>query len=174
MAEGDVIAVSLIAMLASMVVMAVLFIVGAGMVTAYFGSGKEYSVWLPIVGFVFLVLCPAVIVFQINLLRVKERLVLGEDRFQVVHRIKGEDVVVTQIPYANLAKITYEDEPGKQRVGLDIRELDEPNTFEKTDGFEIFQNINGFHYVIAGGYKEPVLTIYEMLCARLDQYNSEQ
>jgi hypothetical protein len=174
MAEGDVIAVSLLAMLASMTVMAVLFIVGIAMVATYFGSGKEYSIWLPIVGFVFLVLCPAVIAFQIHLLRVKERLVLGEDRFQVVHRIKGEDVVVTQIPYANLKKVTYESGSDKQRVGLDIHDLDEPDTFEKTDGFETYKNINGFHYVIAGGYQEPVATIYEMLCARLNQYNSEQ
>jgi membrane protein YdbS with pleckstrin-like domain len=172
--EGDVIGLSALAMIASMTVCAILTLVAIVGLIAYFTPGSGLSVWALVAGIAVVVLCPLIVLFQVHLLKVKERLVLGADRFQVLHCVGGEDVVVTQIPYANIKEVTFESGGNQRRVGIDLHDMEEPQTFQTKGDFEITRNLNGFDYVIGGGYKEPLESIYQMLCARIDQHQAAQ
>jgi hypothetical protein len=107
-------------------------------------------------------------------MKVKERLVLGAKRFQVIHRVQGEDKVVTQIPYSNIARVSLQGENTTMTIGIDLIDLAEPNSFEKRDAFETNKQVNGFHYVIYVGYVQPLETIHEMLKAKLEQAEAER
>src|SRR5262249_37143567 len=128
-------------MIVSITVCTILFIVGLSMSIAYFTGEKEMSCWAAGLAVVMALVFPAAAAFQVYLLRVRERLVLGEDRFQVVHRVKGRDVVVTQLPYANIAEIVPQGDP-MERIGIDLHELDDPHSFDRGD-FQVTKDVNG-------------------------------
>src|SRR5262249_29369689 len=99
-------------------------------------------------------------------------LVVGADRFQIIHRVGGEDEVVTQIPYANMSALKFEQGAQSNYLGIEIAELGEPATYQKNDNFKAVKSVRGFHCVIDGGYTEPLETIYDLLEERLRQHHA--
>jgi hypothetical protein len=170
---GHVIGISTLKMVVMMVVCTVLFFVGMALVVAW--SVREgMSVWALIMGIFMLLVCPAAVGMGIYRLRIKERLILGADCFQVVHRVRGEDEVVTQIPYANVTKITLETGEQSNYVGIDLAEPDEPKTYDRRDSFQSTKSVRGCHYVIDEGFTEDLGTIYAMLKERLERHEAAQ
>jgi hypothetical protein len=170
---GQVIGTSLLKMIAMMVVMTFFFFLGLGLTATWFVK-DGLSIWALIMGLFLLVICPLAVALGVHQLKIKERLIVGADRFQVVHRLQGEDKVVTQIPYANISAITYTHGTQQNHVGIDLSALDEPGTFEKNNAFETNKQINGFHYVIHGGYTEDLGAIYGILKGKLEAYEARQ
>jgi hypothetical protein len=82
---------------------------------------------------------------------VRRRLVVGSDCLQVVEHLGGEDTVVLQIPYANIAEFKYE--KGARRVGIDLHCLDDPNTYAGGENFRGNRQSDGRHYCILVGYR---------------------
>jgi hypothetical protein len=169
--SGYVIRVSVLKMIGMMAVATVLSLVGLGMVVYWFAT-EGASIWVLTMGLLMLVFGPAGVGLGIYQLKVKERLIVAADRFQIIHRVQGEDEVVTQIPYSNISKITCERGSQRNHVGIDLAELDRPETYQKSNNFETIKSVNGFHCVIYEGYTEALETIYEMLKARLEEYEA--
>jgi hypothetical protein len=164
--EGHVIGVSLIANLVMMAVSAVIFLVCLGLVVLWFVE-RSFGLGALIAGLLGLVFGPAGVAFGLYRMGVKERLILGSDRFQVIRQVRGEDEVITQIPYANMSAIKFERGSQSNYVGIDLVELDDPGTYQKNNDFEGTKAVRGFHCVIDPGYTEALETIYEMLAAKL-------
>lgn len=169
--EGYTIAVSTLAMVAMMTVSAILFVAGVALIVAYFAQA-DFSIWALILGVAMFVIGPAGVGVGIHQLRVKERLILGSDCFQVIHQIQGADEVITQIPYANIATITFERGTQRNYVGIDLVELNEPNTHDSKNRFETNKSVRSFHWIIDPGYTEGLETIYEMLRERVEHYQA--
>jgi hypothetical protein len=159
--QGQAIGISVLAMIGMIAACTVMFFVGLGMAIGWIIG--DMSVWALIVALILMLLGPAAVALGIYRIAIKERLVLGVDRFQILHRVGGEDEVITQIPYANISEIQFE--TGKQHnyVGIAIADLHEPNTYQKRDDFESCKAVRGFHCIIDPGYTEAIETIYEML-----------
>ena len=165
--EGEVIGVSTLAMIGMMIVCGILTLVGLGALAVYFAVAGT-GVWVLVLGLVLLVFGPAGIAMGVIRMGAKERLILGADRFQVVNRIKGEDVVMIQIPYANIAGLVFESGDQSNRIGIELADLTDPETYERDPTFESTKSVRGNHYVLDGGYTEALGTIYEMLKGRID------
>jgi hypothetical protein len=168
--SGHVIGVSVLAIIGMTVVMAILFLVGLGLAATWLTTEGK-SIWMLIAGLLLMLICPLAVVLGVYRLKVKERLIVGTDRFQIIHRIQGEDEVITQIPYANMSKLEFAQGTQSNYLGIEIAELDEPATYQKQDNFEAIKGVRGFHCVIDGGYTEALETIYEMLVERFRHFH---
>jgi hypothetical protein len=166
---GTVIGVSALAMYAMMTVMTVLALAGLGMVISWLVTA-DASIWLLLVGLVFVLLGPAAIAGGVYRMRIKERLILGADRLQIVHRVRGEDRVITQVPYANVAAIRWEGGTQNNYVGIDLADLADADTYQKNDDFTAIKGVRGFHVIIDPGYTEPLATIYALLVERVKPF----
>jgi hypothetical protein len=164
--EGQVIGVSVLANLVMMAVSAVICLVCLGLVVLWFVE-RSFGLGALIAGLLGLVFGSAGVGMGLFRMGVKERLIVGSDRFQVIRQVRGEDEVITQIPYANMSAIKFERGSQSNYVGIDLVELDEPGTYQKNNDFETTKAVRGFHCVIDPGYTEALETIYEMLAARL-------
>jgi hypothetical protein len=86
-------------------------------------------------------------------LRATQRLVVGEDRLQLVELISGVETVVVQIPFSNLADAKYEATRSHRRVGIDLIDPSAPGTFARGPGFESNKGVFRRHYCITTGYE---------------------
>lgn len=114
--------------------------------------------------------------FAVLLLRslwVKRRLVVGSDRLQVVEHLGGEDTVVLQIPFANMAEFKYEATETERRVGIDLRRLNDPETYARSDNFEVNQQFQGRHFCISGGYQGGPSSIATALERAYERWSGE-
>jgi hypothetical protein len=89
--------------------------------------------------------------------RARRRLIVGKDRIQVLEQRKGEDHVMLQIPYANIAKFKYED--GAKRVAIDLYQLDDADTYAPEEKLEKNRRKDGWHYCITYGYRNGARAI---------------
>ena len=166
--SGYVISVSTLAIVGMMVTCSILGLAGVGLMVGWFVAGL--SIWALIAGILMAVIGPLAVAMGIYRLKVKERLIVGEDCFQIVHRVLDKDEVITQIPYANMASIKFE-RGQNNYVGIDVDELNEPNTYQKNNDFESTKSVRSFHCVIDPGFTETLETIYDMIAERFQQHN---
>jgi hypothetical protein len=96
-----------------------------------------------------------------------ERLVIAEDRLQVLHKASGGDEVASQIPYRNIAKIAMGDDEGSKFIGIDLHDPDDADTFTYGCNFRDEKNGNGWHYRIPGVFQRSLDAIYQMILDRL-------
>jgi hypothetical protein len=171
-ASGVVIGVSALAMAGMMAVMVVLTLAGLGMVLSWFFT-RDASIWLLIVGLVFVVLGPAAIAGGIYRMRIKERLILAADRLQLVRRFQDEDQVILQVPYANISAIRFEHGTQRNYVGIDVADLADADTYSKDNNFTTIKDIRGFHVVIDPGYTQGLAFIYAMIVERMKACQEE-
>src|SRR5262245_48005784 len=82
-----------------------------------------------IAGLLLLVATPILVGFIVYQLLARHRLALGRDRFQLVARHRGQDVVLNEIPYANVAEVKYQKNAGFQQIGFRLKDLDDPDTY---------------------------------------------
>jgi hypothetical protein len=130
---------------------------------AHTSSPKEVT-WVGLLfGIVAVVSAPAVIVALVRAWWVRRRLIIGDDCLQLVEHLKGEDTVVLQIPYANIADFQYETTKTEYRVGIDLRDLDDPNTYARFESFFTNQTIENRHYSISDGYQGSPKAIHKAL-----------
>ena len=170
--QGTVIGVSTLAMYGMMAVTTVLSVVGLGLVLAWFFT-PDASIWLLLVGLFLVVVGPAGIAIGIYRMKTKERLVLGSDRFQIVHQVQGQDEVITQVPYSNISAIQFERGTQSNYVGIEIADLEQANTYSKNNDFPTTKSVRGFHVIIDPGYTEALGTIYDLLVVRAKPYQEQ-
>jgi hypothetical protein len=166
---GHVIGISTLAMVGMMAAMTVLFLVGVGLVVGWFTSGL--TIWALIGGILMILICPLAVAFGVYRMRIKERLVVGADCFQILHRVQDRDEVITQIPYANMSAVEFEMGTQSNYIGIHVNKLDDPNTYQKHDDFESTKSVRGCHCIIDPGYTESLEAIYDRLAEKFKQYH---
>ena len=105
----------------------------------------------------FLIGGPFMVIREARACGARRRLVVGEDRIQVIERRRGEDHVILQIPYANIAKFKCED--SNTRVGINLYRLDDGDTYAPGENFERNYRKEKRHYCITYGYRHGVRAI---------------
>lgn len=138
-----------------------LFLVTVKVSQEFFGlGGRQVTLWGLVVGLVMAGAGPITIWNLARTYWAKHRLVLGFDRLQIVEHRNGEDVVLLQIPYANIAYVGYDLEQG--RAGIDLKSIDDPDTLGGDDvDFQVFKEHLGRHYSITYGYHDGPEAIAE-------------
>ena len=101
------------------------------------------------------------------MLFVDERLILGDDRLQIVRRLSGQDQVTTQVPYRNIAALESVNDEGVRFVGINVQDPSDPDTFETDSDLPRAQQKHGWNIRIHGGYQESTATIHEMLSRKI-------
>ena len=86
-------------------------------------------------------------------MRARRRLIVGTDRIQLVELVGNDDTVVLQIPYSNLAEVKYEATRSHRRVGIDLLDLNDPETYAPRTNFETRRRAIGRHFCITVGYE---------------------
>jgi hypothetical protein len=118
------------------------------------GGSPKHVTWPGlIIGIMAVLSAPAMAATMVRSLWFQRRLVVAADRLQMVERHGGQDVVVLQIPYANVAWMGYEVTPRERRVGIDLLRLADPDTYAKGENFEMNSGIHGRHLCIVAGYQ---------------------
>ena len=97
------------------------------------------------------------VVWELRSWWVRRRLIIGSDCIQVIEYLGGEDRVVLQLPYSNIAEFKYEE--NALRVGIDLQRLDDANTYAPSENFKENRKSRGRHYCIAFGYQSGARTI---------------
>ncbi len=114
---------------------------------------KQVTWWGLLLGVVAVLGAPAMTFRLVRSLWVRRRLVVGSDRLQVLEHLRGQDTVVVQIPFANIAEIKYEATKTDRRVGIDLVEIDDAKTYAPHENFRRNRQFEGRHYCISGGYE---------------------
>jgi hypothetical protein len=107
--------------------------------------------WGLLIGIGAVIFAPLTIMQMIRSLWVKRRIVIGQDRIQMVELHNSQDVVILQIPFANIAEAKYEATSSERRVGITLQHLDE-DTYALHEKFETNLKTKGRHYCITSGY----------------------
>ncbi|GEM_PF-3471401 len=102
-------------------------------------------------GIVLMIGAPIMILREVRSLWVRRRLIIGSDCIQVIERLAGEDRVVLQLPFANIAEVKYEE--NRRRVGIDLHRLDDADTYAPWEKFKGNRQSSGRHYCIPVGYR---------------------
>lgn len=118
---------------------------------------------------------PILAVSLIHRLLVRERLVIGNDRLQIIRRFRGRDVVCLQIPFVNITECTYDATDPKRRlgIGIDLADLDDSATYLKGEDLKVNKELKGWHYVLEGGYQTDLVAIHKMLVERMGSRSLE-
>ncbi|MDX1963857.1 MAG: hypothetical protein SFX18_11925 [Pirellulales bacterium] len=86
------------------------------------------------------------------LLWLKRRVILGKDRLQIVERWKMQDRVILQIPYYNITDVQVDATHGESRLGIDLRDLEDLNTFAPRVNYQRNKELYGRHICLDYGY----------------------
>ncbi len=127
--------------------------------------GRTYITWWGLaIGLLLVFGMPTMSLLLARALWVRRRLVVGVDRLQMVERRRGEDVVVLQLPFANIAEMKYEavDEL-TWRLGIDLEELDDPDSYIWFNTFTDNKRSDGRHFSVTGGYTASTKAITKEL-----------
>lgn len=132
------------------------FLIWAKVTNQVLGSGqdtRQVTWWGLLLGVGAVLSAPYMIGALVWALWVNRRLVIGADRLQVVEYLGGQDTVVLQIPFSNIAEVKYEATQTERRVGIDLRRLDDPETYAGSENFLNNAAATGRHFCITGGYE---------------------
>jgi len=120
---------------------------------------KAVTWWGLLIGIAMILLAPLGIKQLVRSLWVKNRLVIASDRLQIIERLSGQDTVVLQIPYSNIADFKYETTKSERRIGIDLRNIADPETYAPKVKFEQNKKVQGRHICFSGGYRRGVKAI---------------
>ena len=113
---------------------------------------RGITLWGLAVGICAVVSSPFMVAYLLRSWWVKNRLVIALDRLQIVERLGGKDVVMLQIPFANIASVKYDATEG--RLGIDLKDLDDPGTYVGSFlDFKLSMAHFGRHFCITYGYR---------------------
>ncbi len=114
-----------------------------------------FGALLGLLGILIGVIAPPLVIWL--LLARKERLIFGDRLFQVVVNKSGQEVVQLQIPYANIESISIQQENDQKVVAMQLRELDNPDTFSSDQNAFITRQRYGLsHFSIHDQYPESL------------------
>ena len=133
------------------------FLVWAKVQTELFGpssGGREITWYGLLLGILGVVGAPIMVYQLARSLWVQRRLIIGSDRIQIVESLDGADVVVFQIPFANIALVEYEVTATDRRVAIDLNNPDDPESFAEDVSFRAIANSLGRHYCITEAFQD--------------------
>jgi hypothetical protein len=137
-------------------------------------SSSHFVPWFSLIFGLFGVLAGSWIVyFVLHRLLSRERLVIGKECFQIIHRKGGRDVVLLQIPYTNIVECRYEVHNQSGRIGIDLAIPDDSDTYTVGLNFESHKAVFGWHYTIEGGYTIGLIPIHKKLMKRIRRHGKE-
>lgn len=175
--SGDVIRRSAKMLVGGMFLAVASFLFGLALFWAYWNDfiipigGLRYQVTEEGALFGFLTLLFAPVGFGVAAfpLLARQRIVIGSDRVQMIRGRAGRERVIDQIPYWNIADSASVTGEAGRYVGVDLFDLDDPDTFASWD-FEKSKKTFGCHWRIWGSHELPPDVIHEMLDARVTDY----
>jgi hypothetical protein len=147
------------------------FLFGAGLVYAWWSDalrvvGHQVTQWGVVLGIGLVVVMPLAMLMVVWPILDGKRLVIGRDRLQVLKTRNGKAVVVLQIPYSNIADMSYESTSEESYIGINLRSLTDPETYPADKTFQAGEALgNGWHYRIESRYQKPLKAIYEAILA---------
>ncbi len=154
------------------------FLFGIFLVWAFFkerAPGETQITWWGLlVGLVFASVTPIISLLLARSLWVRRRLVIAPDRLQMVESRRGADVVVMQIPFANIAEMKSEATELERRVGIDLHWLDDPDTYDRWDMFASNRQSDGRHFCVSGGYVGGPRVIFKALDEAYGRWAAER
>jgi hypothetical protein len=93
----------------------------------------------------------------------KERLILADDRLQVVQG----SAVVAQVPFKNVLKAVLADEEGVLFLGITLIDPEDPESFADAAEFSQQKDNSGWHFAIYDVYERQLTEIHKSLNDRL-------
>jgi hypothetical protein len=172
--KGTVIKRSLLTACGMLVFLMFLLLVGPALLCAWW---TEFDVPLPagdlritslggIIGGIACFLAPLMMAGIIAMLVIGEQIVLGEERMQIVTR-SGK--VTLQIPYANIAKVSVVNDQGVKYLGLNLADLEDPDTFASNWDFAEHRKKQGWHYTIQSGFQRSIDEIHDLILEHTEE-----
>ncbi len=128
--------------------------------------------WGFLVGLFMLLAGPLWLASLVRRLLIRERLVLGSDRLQVVRRQDGRDVVLVQLPYDNIADVVYGVDDFSRFLKIDLKDPDDPKTFG--EDFDHNKETTGHHYIFGSGYRASAATLLEKLNEKMQHQHEDR
>ncbi len=152
---------------------------GLLLVFGYFNErepGRTYITWWGLaIGLLLVFTMPIMSLLLARALLVRRRLVVGVDRLQMVERLRGEDVVVLQIPFANIAEMKYEAvDDLTWRLGIDLEKHDDPDSHIRFNTFTGNKASDGRHFSVTGGYAASTKAITKELKQAYDAWMGDR
>ncbi|HZZ42612.1 MAG TPA: hypothetical protein VFE58_06720 [Tepidisphaeraceae bacterium] len=140
---------------------ALLFVFGAFLVWAKMtgltldagSQPKQVTWWGYLIGMAGVLLTPVACYRLLRAFWVRERLVIGADRLQVIERRPEGDAVTLQIPYKNIADVRYETTSSDRRVSVTLHDVNDPATYALRPRFRETHEATGRHLHIGSGYR---------------------
>lgn len=90
-------------------------------------------------------------------------LILGDAAFQVVRRWLSGPSVEVHIPYANMKAVSYEKHDDAWRLGIDLRDATDPETYANEPNDLKQRDKQGRDYVLTGGYATSLQEVARLL-----------
>ena len=136
--------------------------------------GADRVTWYGLVfGVCAMLRAPWAIYGLVRSLRARRRLIVGVDRIQLVELAHNDDSVVLQIPYSNFAEVKYEATRSHRRVGIDLLDLNDPETYAPGTNFESRRRAIGRHFCITVGYEGGPSAIASAIIDAIAKWRSE-
>jgi hypothetical protein len=132
------------------------FLVWAKIRTEFYGpgpGGREITWYGLLLGIVGVVGAPIMVYQLARSLWVRRRLVIGADRLQILECRGSDDLVVMQIPFANIMNVQYDVTTTERRVAIDLLDPDDAESYGDGADFRVNANILGRHYCITEAFR---------------------
>jgi hypothetical protein len=113
---------------------------------------SEITLWGLVAGICAAVSSPVMVAHLLRSFWVRNRVIIAFDRLQIVEHLGGKDVVLLQIPFANIASVTYDATEGQ--VGINLKDPDDPGTYVGSFlDFKLSMKHCGRHFCITNEYR---------------------
>lgn len=96
-----------------------------------------------------------------------QRIIVGKSRVQIVRKGSSGDRVELSIPYYNLKRATHEKDGDDWYVGLDLYDLDDPDTYAEPRSQIEKKKEKGRDATIDGGFTASLKEIADILKDRI-------
>jgi len=173
---GEVIGRSVVKTIGSLLLVLLFFLIGIYMIWAWWtetpidlAGGRRVSGLGFAVGIGVVLFAPLMMAYLVYRLFVPDCLILGPDRLQMARKVRGEDVVYLQIPYGNIDNLAYESTQDGKYVGINLKDLQDPDTYAKPNDFLKTKKQSQWHYLVRGGYKASLPAIHKKLLEKIRQ-----
>jgi hypothetical protein len=103
----------------------------------------------------------------------KRRLIVGDDRLQILEERAGQDSVVLQLPYDNIATVQYEVTKTNRRVAIDLLDLEDEETYAPGTRFSTNQVTEGRHYCVEAGFQSGPRKIADTIESAFGRWKQE-
>jgi hypothetical protein len=101
-------------------------------------------------------------------------LVISEDRLQIQERGSGFCKVAVEFPFENIEVIKFETMSNKPAIGIDLADLDDPETYLPKNESKRLKKMHGRHYFIHDDFRTDLAIVSKKLKRSFREWQDEQ